>query len=172
MYIPLLFSSPTDKLGESSAPSTSSETVLRQLTIRVDHLPRGNPETQTARWNLRSKQNLKAATPPPPSPAPCRGPPGLIHGIDDPDDLSACPCNDDRFLLGILRTGRQICRKEAAGATHGPPALTSHLMGESERDIELKYTPSNLAIAASRYAVNRDGRLQRVKRRRKSLHEC
>ena len=74
MYILCYFSSPTDKLAEIERAFNLSEVVLRQLTIRVDHLSTEEMQNADGQVDLMIEANLRAAMPSTPVPVPAAAP--------------------------------------------------------------------------------------------------
>ncbi|MGQ0629201.1 MAG: 30S ribosomal protein S6 [Phycisphaerales bacterium] len=70
MYILCYFSAPTDKLGEIERAFNLSETVLRQLTVKADHLSLEEMQNADGQIDLTIEANLKAAIPSTPVPVP------------------------------------------------------------------------------------------------------
>ncbi len=78
MYILCYFSAPTDKLVEIERSFNLSETVLRQLTIRVDHLSQEEMLNADGQVDLTVEANLKAALPSTPVPVPAAVEPATL----------------------------------------------------------------------------------------------
>ena len=78
MYILCYFSAPTDRLADIERAFNLSETVLRQLTIRVDHLSLEEMQNADGQVDLTIEANLKAAMPSTPVPVPAVVEPSLM----------------------------------------------------------------------------------------------
>ncbi|MCE2967782.1 MAG: 30S ribosomal protein S6 [Phycisphaerales bacterium] len=69
IYLLTYFSATTDKLGAIERAFNLSETVLRQLIIRVDHLSAEEMQNNEGVIDLLVEANLRAASMPTPAPA-------------------------------------------------------------------------------------------------------
>jgi len=74
MYILCYFFSPTDRLGSIERAFNLSETVIRTLIIRADHLTVEEMKNADGQPDLMIEANLRAAPAPAPAPAPAASP--------------------------------------------------------------------------------------------------